>query len=307
MNFEVLVHELETATRLEREDLLRGFVREEWVDDLDFSTLERKNGSYVSDSLREREDDIVWRAKWKHADEWMYIYFLIEFQSEHDRFMSVRIMNYVSALYQDLVKTGEIEGLLLPPVLPMVVYRGESKWTSSVDVKDSIQRPPGGLSRYLPSLKYLLLDEVRMNEDELLRMCNLAAEIFRIEKSETLRAAIPPFVSFLHWTSKAGPEQDSLKRAVKVWFTRAQKPAKIIDVDDLDGDTSPEEIEPMLSERIERWSKELLGQGRAEGELNGVHKVAKRLLKKGMSASDIAEVTGLTEQEILSLAETVSQ
>ena len=41
------------------EDLLRGFVREQWVDQLDFSTLERKNGSYVSDDLREREDDII--------------------------------------------------------------------------------------------------------------------------------------------------------------------------------------------------------------------------------------------------------
>ena len=37
------------------EDLLRGFVREKWVDALDFTTLERKNGSYVSDDLRERE------------------------------------------------------------------------------------------------------------------------------------------------------------------------------------------------------------------------------------------------------------
>ena len=36
------------------EDLLRGFVREAWVDDLDFTTLERKNGSYVTDDLRER-------------------------------------------------------------------------------------------------------------------------------------------------------------------------------------------------------------------------------------------------------------
>ena len=61
------------------EDLPRGFVRETWVDDLDFSTLERKNGSYVSDDLREREDDIIWRVKWKGAEQWMYIYVLIEF------------------------------------------------------------------------------------------------------------------------------------------------------------------------------------------------------------------------------------
>ena len=119
-------------------------------------------------------------------------------------------------------------------------------------------------------------------------MCNLVAEIF-----------------------KDGPEQDSLKRAVKVWFTRAQRPVKIIDVTDLDDDLSPEEIEPTLSERIERWSKELLQQGLAEGEakgrVEGVHNVARNLLKKGMTVPDIAEVTGLTEREILSLSDVVSE
>ncbi|OOC10173.1 hypothetical protein B1A74_07100 [Thioalkalivibrio halophilus] len=45
-------------------DLLTGFVREDWVRELDFSTLEKVNGSYVTDELRDREDDIVWRVRW---------------------------------------------------------------------------------------------------------------------------------------------------------------------------------------------------------------------------------------------------
>lgn len=251
------------------EDLLRGFVRERWVDDLDFGTLERKNGSYVADDLREREDDIIWRVKWQGADDWMYVYLLIEFQSTPDRFMGVRIMNYVSLLYQDLIKTGEIGEQALPPVLPMVVYRGERKWRSKLNVKDLVRQPPPGLARYLPSLRYLLLEEVRMNEAELSRMCNLAAEIFRIEKSATLKASISPFLSFLKWTTKAGAEQDSLKRAMKVWFTRAQKPVKIISEDDAIDEMAIEEIEPMLSERIEKWSSELVEKGRAEGKAVG--------------------------------------
>jgi hypothetical protein len=35
-------------------DLLEGFVKEEWVGDLNTDTLERVNGSFVSDDLRER-------------------------------------------------------------------------------------------------------------------------------------------------------------------------------------------------------------------------------------------------------------
>jgi predicted transposase YdaD len=251
------------------EDLLRGFVREAWVDDLDFTTLERKNGSYMSDDLREREDDIIWRVKWRGVDDWMYVYVLIEFQSEHDWFMSLRTWNYVSLLYQDLIKTGEIVEKTLPPVLPMVVYRGEQKWTAPLDIKGLMRKPPPGLARYLPSLRYLLLEEVRMSEAELESMCNLVAEIFRIEMSPTVMASIPPLLSFIKWTTKAGPQQDSLRRAAIAWYKRAQKSAKIIGDDDAVDEMSPEELEPMFSERIEKWTEELRAEGEARGEARG--------------------------------------
>ncbi|NLY41215.1 MAG: Rpn family recombination-promoting nuclease/putative transposase, partial [Desulfovibrionales bacterium] len=38
------------------ETLIRDFVSEDWVDQVDFSTLEKQNGSYVTDDLRERHD-----------------------------------------------------------------------------------------------------------------------------------------------------------------------------------------------------------------------------------------------------------
>jgi len=152
----------------------------------------------------------------------MFVYLLIEFQTKHEPFMGVRLANYVTLLYQDLIATGEVSaGQLLPPVLPMVVYRGEQRWTSPLDIKALIESPPGGLSKYLPSMRFLLLEEVRMDDDELENMCNLVAQIFRIEKSETVKASLPPLFSFIEWSKRAGAQQDSLKRAIKVWFTRA--------------------------------------------------------------------------------------
>jgi len=38
------------------QELFQTFVRESWVAQLDFSTLEKVNGSFVSDDLRDRED-----------------------------------------------------------------------------------------------------------------------------------------------------------------------------------------------------------------------------------------------------------
>jgi len=55
------------------------------------------NGSYVSDDLREREDDIIWRVRW--GDGWIYVYLLLEFQSSIDKAMAVRLLTYIGLLY----------------------------------------------------------------------------------------------------------------------------------------------------------------------------------------------------------------
>lgn len=46
----------------------------------------------MTDELRDREDDIIWRIRW--GKDWLYVYLLLEFQSSVDRFMAVRIMSH---------------------------------------------------------------------------------------------------------------------------------------------------------------------------------------------------------------------
>ena len=102
------------------EDLLRGFVQEAWVDEVDFATLERVSGSYVSDDLREREDDLIWRVRL--GPDWLYIYLLLEFQSTVDPYMAVRILVYVGLLYQALIRARQLPPSgKLPPVVPVVL------------------------------------------------------------------------------------------------------------------------------------------------------------------------------------------
>lgn len=165
------------------EDLIKGFVKEDWVKELDFSTLEKISGSYVTDDLRDREDDIVWRVRWSNS--WLYVYLLIEFQSRPDPYMAVRIMTYLGLLYQELIRQQKLTANnKLPPVLPLVLYNGKSLWKEAIDVADLIERVPGGLEKYRPHLRYLLLDEGALDESEQLAVRNLAAALFRLEKSQ---------------------------------------------------------------------------------------------------------------------------
>lgn len=64
------------------EELLRGFLGEDWCDRLDFSTLQRVGSSFVSEDFRERHSDVIWRLRFREPrGPWFYVYLLLEFQS----------------------------------------------------------------------------------------------------------------------------------------------------------------------------------------------------------------------------------
>ena len=63
------------------QDLLVGFLPDKWVAALDLESLEKMNGSYVTDDLRGRHGDAVWRIRW--GEEWLYVYLLLEFHFLH--------------------------------------------------------------------------------------------------------------------------------------------------------------------------------------------------------------------------------
>jgi predicted transposase YdaD len=138
-------------------DLLQGFVTAEWVQAVDLTTLERVYSSHVSDDLRDREDDIIWRIRWQ--DGWLYIYLLVEFQSTVYRYMAVRLMTYEGLLYEGLIRSQQLMPRgLLPPVVPIVLYNGRDRWTAPQDIAALIATAPGGLAIPRPRRPYQVID-----------------------------------------------------------------------------------------------------------------------------------------------------
>lgn len=256
-------------------DLLIGFVREDWLEQLDFDSLEKVSGTYVSDDLRERADDVVWRVRWGEA--WVYIYLLLEFQSRVERYMAVRILAYVALLYQDLIRAQRLgrDGTL-PPVLPIVLYNGARRWDATDHIEPLLEQGPKGLSPYRPQIRYLVINEKRYSNDALAPLHNLAAALFRLENArgpDELKAVVGSLVEWLK-----SPEQQSLRRAFAIWLGRAilgklprsgRSPPQPAPVEDL------EEVRAMLAERFEEWAEELkqkwLLEGRHEGRQEGRH------------------------------------
>jgi predicted transposase/invertase (TIGR01784 family) len=249
-------------------DLLIGFVPEPWVQTLDFSTLERVNASYVSDKGDARHEDMVWKVRFENH--WLYVYLLLEFQAQPDRWMALRMLVYLGLLYQDLVRRNELtpEGKL-PPVLPIVLYNGMPRWNAAEEIGELIAHGPEQLRRWQPQARYLLIDEGRYLPEELTKR-NLAAALFRLEHSRSPEDMRRVVQELIEWLSE--PEQKPLRFSLTRWLLRLLQrkmekgTVEVPDVADL------LEVDTMLAERIESWTKEWWEQGLEQGLQQGEEK-----------------------------------
>lgn len=257
-------------------ELLRGYVRESWVEELDFASLEKVNAGYVSDDLRQREDDVVWRVKL--GPRWVYLYILLEFQSAVDPFMAVRLMTYVGLLYQDLIRQGQV-GDRLPPVLPIVIYNGERPWTAATELAQLIEPIPSPLRRYQPNLHYWLLDENRLPEAELPEENPVSAMVL-LERSHTPEDMLQGLERVLRWLDAEA--QRPLRRAFAIWVQRALLRER------LPGQTFAElnelhEVRDMLSERVKDWTEQWKRDGMAAGMKKGLAQGMAQGMAQGLS------------------------
>lgn len=278
-------------------DLILGFIPDDWLHGLDYTTLEPYPGSYVTDDLRHRADDVVWRVK---ADgEWIYLYILIEFQSTIDPYMAVRIMTYVGLLYQDLIRKKDVlANRQLPPVLPIVLYNGDAKWTAATDIATLIPKVPGLVAKFLPKLEYLLIDESQYTEADLSELKNLVAAVIRFEHSES-EAALIRLIDLLNDWLDGKPE---LKRTFAIWIRavllRQSKNTLVLPkVRDL------KELKMTLAERFDLWAHQHEQKGKDEGRQEGQSLLLQRQLVRRFGAlpSEVVAKIGAASAEQLEL------
>jgi predicted transposase YdaD len=274
-------------------DLIRGFVHEDWVADLDFATLERVSEKSVSADLRTREDDMIWRLRW--GERWLYVYLLLEFQSRVDRLMAVRLLTYVGLLYQDLAAAGEIPpGERLPPVLPVVLYNGGEPWSAPTSLTELGESElPAQLQRYQPQIRYLLLEESRYEEADLAGLHNVAAALFRLENSREPQDIQRVLGSLVEWLG--AEEQSALRRAFVVWLKRVLLPARVPGAE-IPNVVELQEMRAMLAERVKTWTEEWKEQGLEQGLEQGREQGREQGERKGRHLGEVNLLHRLLER-----------
>ena len=261
------------------EDLLRGFAARGWSERLDFSTLERLSAEFVSDDLRQRRGDGLWRVRF-HDDTWLYLVVHLEFQSKVDRYMALRMLVYTGLLYQDLVRREELgPNGELPPVLPVVLYNGASRWTAAEDVAELIAPAGEALARCQPSQRYFLLDERVQGEDDLPRR-NLVSALVALENSRSsadLKRALGALYDWLQ-----GPGEREIRSSFREWTERVGA-QRIFGTEGEFSVQTSEEMHTMLAERVEEWTREWVEKGREQGIEQGIEQGVEQGIEQGLA------------------------
>ena len=282
------------------EELLTSFVKEDFVHELDYSTLERLDKSFVTDEFKEKESDMIYKVNFKGED--IYIFLLIEFQSTVDRFMSVRILRYICEFYEFLSQKEKLSQL--PAVFPILLYNGDPKWTAPYNINELIDSNIS--SEFIPDFRYYPIIENEISEETLLSIKNAVSAIFYIENS-TPEAIKEHFEKVVTLIEKEKPE---IIKLFKLWINNLFGYKENIINDEIDKlevnkdmfATALRKHDEIVATKFRTEGKtEGRTEGRVEGRVEGKYEMVMNMFDERLDISLISKVSGLSKEEILKI------
>ena len=219
-------------------DLLRGFMPREVLAEVDVEGMEREKTDFYTDGFQKRDGDMLLKLPRRWGGE-AYLWFLLEFQVQPERFMALRVCTYISLLYEHLVKTRSLgSGDDLPPVFAMVFYHGQRHWKAPTGLDGLIGLPQGSLLwPWQLQSKFFLLQEQAVDAGEVAGGQNLARALIRLNQCRTSQ----DFARVIEEISRAaaGDGDRELRRLLVEWIrTVLTRKHKV--------ELSLREIEPLL-------------------------------------------------------------
>lgn len=308
------------------EDLITFFVRADFVKDIDFQTLAPYRENFVARGRKKRSLDIVWSVNIRNRGP-AYFYILLEPQSTVYRWMSIKVLVYILLLYQDLIAKKKVKrNETLPPVLPIVIYRGARRWKAPLSVETLINMPFEEFSPFVPKFSFMTI-EAKHPKKLLLGLRSIMAKVFLFETA-SLESIDEVFRAF-HRLYKAIASEE-LRETLKHWYENkmAEMDMESVDLDEWEADK-------MFEAKVRRYQAKLRAEGmvkglakaekkmmkaekeRAEAEkemaeaerklIEEKRDIARRLKERGMSRDDVKSIIGFSDEEIDGIWEAETQ
>jgi predicted transposase/invertase (TIGR01784 family) len=278
---------------------LKKYIAEPWVTNISADDIERVDKSFITQEYSHIDSDLIYKLKIGGSD--VYFYVLLELQSQVDFTMPYRLLRYMVELLTDIFKNAdkdirERKDFRLPAIVPIVLYNGYDNWTVVKTFRE-YTKDYEKFGNNIIDFQYLLFNLKQKDEKTILPVENVLDAFFSLDKRRLEKRLSPK--EFVDWWAEQAPHLSVDDRNTLInYVERVLYRGKI----------SPKEMENLkkslekgdimtMTHGLAAWRDEMIDEAKHEEDI----KIANALRAKGMDVNEIAELTGLTVDEILQL------
>ena len=147
--------------------ILREILPQDIAPLLEFNRLAKVPGHFVDNKLREFVSDFLFSVPIKGRNVLLFV--LVEHKSYLDRWARFWLLLYMVRIWEQWLRDHP-KAKKLPPILPLVLYHGDTDWNFPCEFSELIDVPEelrGVLGRFLVRFEHALFDVHRLPMDKL--------------------------------------------------------------------------------------------------------------------------------------------
>lgn len=244
---------------------------------LDLAGLTRNEGSFVDEALRASCSDLLFRAPWRHEGATTaestrpLLYLLLEHQSTFDPRMPLRLLGYLTRIWERHAHDHPDERLL-PPIVPIVIHHGAQPWRGPTRFGRQLRLPEGVAPPSEPRLLdfgFLLDDLTQRSDAELLargRDAIARLTLLALRNGRDRDGFFPRLITAIRAlaTNLRGPEAPSALAALASYVCHVGDAPLALVRDTIAAALPPEVRSPFMT-----IADQLKAEGRTEGRAEG--------------------------------------
>ena len=284
--------------------------------ELKLDTLRLETGSFIDPDLRERFSDLLFSVDLANpigADrqQQAQVYFLFEHKSQYDSTTVLQLLSYMIRIWEKRLRDGQ----RLCPIIPLVVYHGEGRWTAARKLADLIAAPDA-LAAYQINFQFPLLDLNHLADEQIEGEAVLRSSLrlLKYSRSSELTEHLADILTVLGQSLLSVQVQDWIT-AIGVYVMAVNKSIDDQQYKQTVASVFPTQFEPgSLADRLLiRGRNEGRAEGRNEGRQEGRDEGRKSALidtiqmLEDLLGGSVTPADSLTKQSLDGLTATMTQ
>ena len=285
--------------------LVKDILHYTWADSIEEDSIELVKTNYVTHEFSQVEADVVAKAKLKERE--VYFYILIENQSTVKKEMQQKILKYMISMWADEIRKNV---QILPAIIPIVVYNGiGERWNVSTDLMEAFDIFKDDVFRYkvVDIIELDVKELLEIKEDVLLPVVFYLEQV-REDRSELIRRLLEVEKNLKNLSKKNVDRfLEWSYRIIRPRLSEDQKPEyDIVAKRLIEGGVNAmgEFISNVARLLDEAKTKDFMAgklEGKIEGKIEATIEFAKKLIQKGFSDEEVAELTDLQIEKVKEL------